>query len=230
MKELPPAFRTIPEGTPLVDALSESFGKRDGWLQAVGFVENVELKLAGEGADVRRTYSGRFALASLSGPVGGPYGVTLSRTSGSGTEILAGLLMAATSGGVSAVFFSLTGERLGAERAAAPAPLPAAAPVSAPDAIRPKQPPAGASSFAARVGVRGPLGDDDDEDTLHPERGDLVEHFAFGRAEVLSVDGERLVLRDLFGPGRIREIALDRLTVTGPFEHEGKNLYRLGRR
>jgi hypothetical protein len=63
-----------------------------------------------------------------------------------------------------------------------------------------------------------------------PERGDLVEHFAFGLCEVLNVTGDRIVLRDLRGPGRIREIASDRLEVTGPTEHDGKRLYRLTRR
>jgi len=43
-----------------------------------------------------------------------------------------------------------------------------------------------------------------------------LEHFAFGICEVLTVTGERIVLRDLGGPGRIREIASDRLSVTGP--------------
>ena len=86
-----------------------------------------------------------------------------------------------------------------------------------------------ASSFAARVGVSAPA-EEPEEEGPQPERGDLVEHFAFGRAEVLSVDGERLVLRDLYGPGRIREIALDRLTVKGPLEHDGKRLFRLDKR
>jgi hypothetical protein len=86
-----------------------------------------------------------------------------------------------------------------------------------------------ASSFASRVGLGGPVEEADDDEPV-PERGDLVEHFAFGRAEVLSVEGERLVLRDLYGPGRIREIALDRLIVKGPLEHDGKRLYRLDKR
>jgi hypothetical protein len=92
--------------------------------------------------------------------------------------------------------------------------------------MRPARP---ASSFAARVGVAAPQ-EDDEIDQAQPERGDWVEHFVFGRAEVLSVEGDRLVLRDLHGPGRIREIALDRLSVTGPVEHAGNRLFKLGRR
>lgn len=228
MKDLPPAFRTIPTGTPLLDALSEAF-TAGGWVHAVGFVEQVELKLGGEGADVRRTFSGRFVLAQLSGPLGGPYGATLSRLGGDGPEVLAGLLTGAISAGVSAVCLSLTGARLGAEapRVALPSATPAAAaapPMAETKKARPM------SSFAARVGIGGPKVEQEDDDGPQPERGDLVQHFAFGRAEVLSVDGERLVLRDLFGSGRIREIALDRLTVMGPTEHEGKRLFRLERR
>jgi hypothetical protein len=229
MKELPPAFRTIPVGAPLVEALSE-FPTQGGWVQAVGFVEDVELKLAGDGADVRRTFRGRYVLASLSGPLGGPYGVSLSRIGGGGVEALSGLLEGGISAGVSAVCFSMTGARLGA-------PDAREAPVAATNAVPVAKAPAGVaarparpvSSFAARVGVGAPEADVPEDEPV-PERGDLVEHFAFGRAEVLSVEGDRLVLRDLYGPGRIREIALDRLTVTGPLEHAGKRLYKLDKR
>lgn len=230
MKELPPAFRTIPVGAPLVEALSE-FPTQGGWVQAVGFVEDVELKLAGEGADVRRTFRGRYVLASLAGPLGGPYGVSMSRVGGGGVEALSGLLEGGISAGVSAVCFSMTGARLGAaEGREVPAQtvnsVPAASKAPAGVAARPARP---VSSFAARVGVGAPVEEAAEDEPL-PERGDLVEHFAFGRAEVLSVEGDRLVLRDLYGPGRIREIALDRLTVTGPLEHAGKRLFKLDKR
>jgi hypothetical protein len=228
MKELPPAFRTIPVGVSLVEGLS-AFPVSGGWVQAVGFVEDVELKLAGDGADVRRSFRGRYVLGSLAGPFGGPYGVSLSRVGGGGVEVLAGLLEGAISAGVSAVCFSMTGARVGAEPAEAP-PVPAkVAPVpkgAGPSASLPARP---ASGFAARVGVGAPV-EDEDDDQAQPERGDLVEHFAFGRAEVLSVEGDRLVLRDLYGPGRIREIALGRLVVKGPLEHDGKRLFRLEKR
>jgi hypothetical protein len=230
MKDLPPAFRTIPVGKALLEALSE-FPSQGGWVQAVGFVEDVELKLSGEGADVRRTFRGRFVLASLAGPLGGPYGVSLSRVGPGGVEVLSGLLEGAISGGVSAVCFSMTGARVGAaeprEVVSPSIPnVPPAAKGSVVTAARPARP---ASSFAARVGVGAPVAEIEEDEPV-PERGDLVEHFAFGRAEVLSVEGDRLVLRDLYGAGRIREIALDRLSVTGPLEHEGKRLYRLDKR
>jgi hypothetical protein len=225
MKELPPAFRSIPSGVELVEALGQAFSKHRGWVSAVGFVDNVELKLAGEAADVRRSFRHRYALAQLSGPLGGPYGATLTRLDGDRVEVVGGVLISARSDGVSALCLSAGID--------APAATPSGrieAPLDAREVrpIAPPRAPNALSSFAARVGVSAP--EDDDEVRPLPERGDLVEHFAFGICEVLTVTGDRLVLRDLKGPGRIREIASDRLDVTGPTEFDGKRLYRLTRR
>jgi hypothetical protein len=225
MKELPPAFRAIPSGGELLEALDQAFGRHRGWIQATGFVEDVELKLGSEGADVRRTFRGRFALADLGGPLGGPYGATLSRALGDKMEVLAGVLVRARSGGVQALCISagdapsrVLAETPGADELVLPAaPTPGFA----------KRPLV--SAFAAKVGV-GAAAPDDDVDEVAPERGDLVEHFAFGICEVLSMTGDRLVLRDLRGAGRIREIASERLTISGPTEHDGKRLFRLSRR
>jgi predicted DNA-binding protein with PD1-like motif len=46
-----------------------------------------------------------------------------------------------------------------------------------------------------------------------PEAGDVVDHFAFGRCDVIKSDGDRLHLR-VHKDGRIREIALEMLRVT----------------
>jgi hypothetical protein len=226
MKELPPAFRSIPSGVELVEALANAYSKHRGWVQAVGFVDNVELKLGGDAADVRRMFRGRYALAHLAGPLGGPYGATVSRADGERVEVLAGMLLSARSEGVSALCVSAGIE---APSTATTAPVRVDAPLDVQSA-RPIAPPRAAqgSSFAARVGVSAP--EDDDETGPMPERGDLVDHFAFGLCEVLSVTGDRLVLRDLRGSGRIREIASERLVVTGPTEHDGKRLYRLAKR
>ena len=68
-----------------------------------------------------------------------------------------------------------------------------------------------------------------EEDTLFPEAGDMVEHFAFGNGEVLKSDGDRLHIR-VGKEGKIREIALEMLKVT-PLESEGdKRRFRLERR
>jgi predicted DNA-binding protein with PD1-like motif len=66
-----------------------------------------------------------------------------------------------------------------------------------------------------------------------PEAGDEVEHFAFGRCDVLKSDGDRLHLR-VHKDGRIREIALEMLRVTPlpPETREGveRRRYKLDRR
>jgi len=54
--------------------------------------------------------------------------------------------------------------------------------------------------------------DAEDVDSIFPEAGDLVDHFAFGRCEVLKSDGDRLHLR-VGKDGRVREIALEMLRV-----------------
>ncbi|HEU4537121.1 MAG TPA: hypothetical protein VFS00_23530, partial [Polyangiaceae bacterium] len=60
--------------------------------------------------------------------------------------------------------------------------------------------------------------------------GDLVDHFSFGLCEVLTTDGERLRIRDLRGPGRIREISLAMLNIGPPTTSNGKQLFRLMRK
>jgi hypothetical protein len=225
MKELPPAFRTIPSGGELIEAIDEAFGRHRGWIQATGFVDDVELRLGSDGADLRRNFRGRFALAAFGGPLGGPYGVTLARMAGEKVDVLAGVLVRARSGGVQALCIS-AGDAPSRVLAEAPGVDELALP-PAPNPGFAKRPLV--SAFAARVGVAGAAAEPAAEEPT-PERGDLVEHFAFGICEVLSVTGDRLTLRDLRGQGRTREIALERLSVNGPVEHDGRRLYRLSRR
>ena len=59
------------------------------------------------------------------------------------------------------------------------------------------------------------------DDSAMPEAGDIVEHFAFGRSEVLKSDGDRLHLK-VGKDGRIREIALEMLKVS-PLESSPAN-------
>ncbi len=224
MKDLPPAFRSIASGGELCEALVEAFARHRGWVQATGFVDDVELRLGADGADERRTFRGRFALVQLGGPLGGPYGVTLSRAVGERVEVLAGVLVRARSAGVSAVCVAAGDSlpRAGQDSSDDKAPLR-----HAPEAVLAKRPLT--SAFAARVGVSDSA-EEGADDAVLPEAGDWVEHFAFGRCEVLSVAGDRLVLRDLSRAGRIREIASERLSITGPVEQEGHRLFRLARR
>ena len=222
MKELPPAFRVLPSGGDLLEQLASAFADRHGWIQATGFVEDIELRLSGTSSEVRRAFAGQFTLVSLGGPLGGPYGATLSRLENGTVSLLGGVLVRARSREVTAVCVGSSTPRA---EAAVPAPVTKSA-----TPTNPARPPGG-SNFASRIGAAAALSDEEDaagSDT--PERGDLVQHFAFGLCEVLSAAGERLVLRDAGGSGRIREIAIDRLAVTGPSEHDGKRLFRLERR
>lgn len=84
--------------------------------------------------------------------------------------------------------------------------------------------PTGNASMPARPARK----QSDDEDELTPEAGDLADHFAFGRSEIVKSDGERLLLRSR--EGRIKEIALEMLKVTLLPEEGGKRVFRLSRK
>jgi hypothetical protein len=66
---------------------------------------------------------------------------------------------------------------------------------------------------------------------VHPDEGDIVEHFAFGRCDVVKSDADRLHLR-LGKDGRIKEIALAMLKVTplDPVEGASGKHYKLDRK
>ncbi len=68
-----------------------------------------------------------------------------------------------------------------------------------------------------------------DFDSPAPEAGDRVDHFAFGRCDVLKSDGDRLHLK-VHKDGRIREIALEMLRVTREEDSDGKRRFKLERR
>lgn len=69
-----------------------------------------------------------------------------------------------------------------------------------------------------------------DLDTPFPEPGDVVDHFAFGRADVVRSDGDRLHLK-VHKDGRVREIALEMLRVSRlPDGDDGKRRFKLERR
>jgi hypothetical protein len=68
-----------------------------------------------------------------------------------------------------------------------------------------------------------------DLDAPTPEAGDVVDHFAFGRCDVLKSDGDRLHLK-VHKDGRIREIALEMLRVTRLEDSNGKRRFKLERR
>jgi hypothetical protein len=222
-----PRLVTISDGENLLDGLAEACGKADGWVAAVGHVDSVEIRVAGEGADVRKQLRGRLTLAQLSGPYGGPYFATLSRHSSVGAELVAGQLLGARSAGVTATLWTAQGsvrelvdaapERGETSAVEAPKPVAAAAP-------------SGAGGWAAAAQAAAANLAEEEVEPARPERGDLVRHFAFGLCEVLQDTGDRLKLRDVQGGGRIREIAVDMLEISPPTEQNGKRVFKLSRK
>ncbi|GMV14937.1 MAG: hypothetical protein KJ015_12855 [Myxococcales bacterium] len=223
-----PRIVSIGRGEDLVSVIGEACRGLDGWVHATGAVEQVELRLMGEGANPVRAPRGRFALVQLSGPTGGPYGVTLSRASDAGAEVWAGELVRARSDGVTAF---VQPSALADKPAAPPQPVPQRAPAPPSSPVNgPVTPVPNEWAKAALASALVRRAAEAEHEPLIPEPGDLVQHFAFGLCEVLMGDDERLKIRDVGGPGRIREIRLDMLRVTGPGEKDGKRLYRLERK
>ncbi len=121
-----------------------------------------------------------------------------------------------------------------AATAARPA-LPAAAPPSvwsdaiAASAEKDDARPAGRNALGGAMPARPVRPVREDDGAVLPEAGDVVEHFAFGRSEVLKSDGERLHIK-VGKDGRIREIALEMLKVS-PLESNGPHRrFRLDRK
>ncbi|RYZ06756.1 MAG: hypothetical protein EOO73_14490 [Myxococcales bacterium] len=214
---------TLADGENLIDALAEACGKADGWLSAVGHVDSVEIRVAGEGADVRKQLRGRLTLAQLNGPFGGPYFATLSRHTSLGAELVAGQLLAARSAGVTASLWTAQGSVRDLVDAAPPREVAPEAPKAAPTA------PAASGWAAAAQAAAADLAEEEEE-PQRPVRGDLVRHFAFGLCEVLQDTGDRLKLRDVQGQGRIREIAVDMLVISPAPDHNGKRVFKLTRK
>jgi hypothetical protein len=224
MASAAPRLVTVADGENLLDALAEACGQGDGWLAAVGHVDSVEIRVAGEGADVRKQLRGRLTLAQLSGPYGGPYYATLSRHSSLGSELVAGQLLGARSAGVTATLWTAQGSVRELVDAAPPRAEPAAELEKA-AAVAPAASGWAAAAHAAALDLA-----EDEEEPQRPARGDHVRHFAFGLCEVLQDTGDRLKLRDLHGPGRIREIAVEMLEISPPTEQNGKRVFKLSRK
>jgi hypothetical protein len=207
----------------LLEAIADAFPTPAGWVLATGYVEDVELRLVASGADTRQVLRGRYLLAHLSGPLAGPYAVTLSRVEGGRVEVLAGMLIRARSAGVNACCLAASGEVALAVKAGA-AEGPTAASVTA--AVASSAPWGAQASAAAARAAQPEL----EEALEEPERGDLVQHFAFGVCEVVGVKGDRLLIRDKSRSGRVLEIHLEMLVVHPPVDRDGKRLFRLSRR
>jgi hypothetical protein len=199
--------------TELSKALTQATNGKVGWVQAIGQVEDVEIRIADARIESRRSLRGRYSLASLNGPMGGPYGMVLSRSTSSGVETIAGTLVSARSLGVQVLLTIAEIETLQPTDGSAPNP----------NASWAEQVEAAATQKAAAEPV-------EEDEELMPEAGDLVHHFAFGLCEVLQEKGDSLVLRDLANQNRIREIKIDMLRVSKPTDKDGKRLFHLTRR
>ncbi|MEZ4219357.1 MAG: hypothetical protein R3B13_00420 [Polyangiaceae bacterium] len=197
--------RKVDSGVELVARLR---AERATWLVGSGELEDVALRVASTEGSEERALKGRWTLASLQGPGGGPFTVTLARVGDNGISVVAGELLRATSRGVSLI-------AMGAALESAPE-VPEGD--DEPDAPR--------WSDRARQHVAEP----EEDEPLWPEAGDLVEHFAFGLCDVLMASDDRLKIRDKNGPGRIREIRAEMLTVHPPTSRDGKRLFRLERK
>jgi predicted DNA-binding protein with PD1-like motif len=117
-------------------------------------------------------------------------------------------------------------------RAPDPSPQPPPAwneAVAASAAAPPERPKPAAPNLSAALPPRPVKPQREEEHSVFPEAGDVVEHFAFGKCDVLKSDGDRLYLR-MHKDGRIKEIALEMLKVTPVGEEEGKRSYKLARR
>jgi len=101
------------------------------------------------------------------------------------------------------------------------APSPTTAPSVAPPAASPKPSPTfSPMNQAMPQRIARPVQAETEDDPV-PEPGDTVEHFAFGRCEVVKSEGDRLHVR-LGKDQRIKEIALEMLKVSSLPLEEGQ--------
>jgi hypothetical protein len=206
-----------------------------GWLRASGVVADLEIR-AGE--DIRRVAGPVMAATIESSIVGGRDSIVLrgvfSRDSGASIETFAGELVRARVLTLDVVVTALEEGTVTAPPPERKAPAPAPAWSAAVDAsARLPEPSPKPQAVLTRTDpmpvppkIRRP---ETDSDQPFPEAGDVVEHFAFGRCEVIKSDGDRLHVK-LARDGRIREIALEMLKVSTMEPVDGRKHFRLDRK
>jgi hypothetical protein len=217
-----------------LEALAEVSRAGEAWIDGTGHLEGIELRVAGEATDPVRALKGRFTLLHLAGPTGGPYAVTLARASDGGIEVRGGVLIRARSAGVTLAVHACTAAAAAPAIRATPSDVRGRERTESIEAGRPAGPPAPVWARVAAANAAAAERDADEQEEAEsatPEAGDIVDHFAFGVCEVLTSDGDRLKIRDMQGPGRIREVSLSMLRVVGPTEEsDGKRHFRLVRK
>jgi hypothetical protein len=194
---------------------------KSGWIRATGILEDAQIRPLGAGAVAPgvRAIAGLVYLLHLDMPLASEAGDRESAWRGivafdgeSGYETLGAEILQARVQSLHALVTVLD------EPAAASA---WSAAIEASARSEPSGASAGAAKALAAPGTTAgaapmpprPLRPSVDLDTLAPETGDTVDHFAFGRGDVVKSDGERLHVR-VHKDGRVREIALEMLRVT----------------
>jgi hypothetical protein len=97
-------------------------------------------------------------------------------------------------------------------------------------ALPPQNPATPETAAPGWSGLAPNLPSDDDEADEVPKFGDRVDHFVFGLCDVMVVRGERMKIREVKGPGKLREIHVGPFKVLRPVEVDGKRVFRLMKR
>lgn len=203
----------------------------DAFITASGWVEGAEIMVARGSLEEARAFPGRVALLSLVGAKPGPFMATIGRSDGDG--VVGGELVKARSAGV-----SVTVARNAAPAAEASGPHGRgvsdagrqAAGVPKSGAASGAPAPRAAGSPASDWAKIAAIPHEEEETEEAPKYGDRVHHFVFGLCDVMVVRGDRLKIRDLKGPGRLREIHLNAVKVLPPTVEDGKRVFKLVKR
>jgi hypothetical protein len=223
--------RSLPDGE---DVLAFIAGLGAGaWVSAVGTLEGVELAVARGPEETAMPVPGRVTLLSLSGPKTGPLMATVSRADSDGVRVFGGRLVKARVSGSAFVFAEGEGTESTPARAestgtrARPGAAPGAEAKTAPSTAG-SSPPAPSGSWASLAAMSEEPEDDEADEA--PRYGDQVDHFVFGLCDVMVVKGERMKIRDVHGPGRLREIHIGAVKVLRPVERNGRRVFKLVKR
>ncbi len=213
------------EGSALPEAIQTAVlaqcTSKSAWVEGMGSLRDIALQLSGPNGPEVRSLPGEWLAVSLRGVARADslrLMIVLSRQGVLGPEIVAGELLSATV------------KKLTLRIDALDTPANAASATPADEVEAP--PPQRQSSASSNTSVMPPkptrLAPIQGE-SVFPEPGDSVEHFAFGTCEVLKSDGDRLHLRQK--DGRVKEIALAMLRVEALGDHGTSNRkYKLERK
>lgn len=199
------------DGAMLPDAILTALvawgASRGAWIDAMGSLTDITVQLSGPSGGEARTLPGEWMAVSLRGlarPSSLKLMVVLSRQGVLGPELIAGELLGATVKHLTLRLEALSGS---AGVSLSEPPLIRTAADSRPALAKPSGPASGPSAMPQKLS-RPAISQ---SDSVFPDAGDSVEHFAFGTCEVLKSDGDRLHLRQK--DGRVKEIALTMLRV-----------------